>query len=250
MKITPLFAALVLGVAALPGTALAHENDTPAIAPGNALLTVNAQGSSSRKPDLAVFTAGVATTGKTAGEALSANSVAMNRVIKALKNAGIADRDIQTSNLNLNPIHADQRRSPNNTIEQETPRIIGYRVNNTVTVKQRKLSEFGKVIDTLVSAGANQVNGPRFEMDDPKSAADQAKVEAIKKAREQANLYASAAGLKVVRVLSITDGGSSASRPPVMYARAAVDAVAPAPPIAEGEVELQANVTVTFELAP
>ena len=121
----------------------------------------------------------------------------------------------------------------------------------STSVRQRKLGEFGKVIDTLVSAGANQVNGPNFQIDEPEAALDEARVEAIKKARARANLYARASGLKVVRILSISENGSYSPRPKVMYARSAMaEDVSSAPPVEAGEMEVQANVTVMFELAP
>ena len=232
---------------------MAHDvSSGPVVAAGNTLLTVSAEGRTSRVPDLAIFNAGVTSSGKTAGEALAANAADMNRVIQALKRAGIAERDVQTSNLNLNPVYADMSRQPASPLEQQVPRIIGYQVSNSVTVKQRNLAEFGKVIDTLVSAGANQVNGPSFQMDDPDAASDEARTEAMKKARERANLYARAAGLRVVRILSISEGGGYVPQPPVMYARAAMaDMAGSAPtPMAAGEVSLQSSVTVLFELAP
>ena len=249
-SLAPALAALSLATTAAPMPALAQDAGPElVVSPGNTVLTVNAEGKTSAKPDLAVFTAGVATTGKTAGEALSANSTAMNRVIQALKRSGIAERDIQTSNLSLNPVYGSRERSAN-ALEQELPPILGYRANNTVTVKQRKIEQFGKVIDTLVSAGANQVSGPSFQMDDPETALDEARVEAIGKARERAELYAKAAGLHVVRILSISEGGSYSPRPPVAYARVAMEMAEESTPVAAGEVEVQANVSVMFELAP
>ncbi len=146
----------------------------------------------------------------------------MNRVIAALKRAGIADRDIQTSNLSLNPVYADMSRQPVSPLEQQIPRIIGYQVNNQVTVRQRDLANFGKTIDTLVAAGANQVNGPSFSMDEPDGALDEARVDAMTKARARASLYAKAAGLRVLRILSINESGGYAPQPQVMYARAAM----------------------------
>jgi hypothetical protein len=251
LSLAPAFAALSLCALAAPLPALAQDvSSGPMVAPGNTMLTVSAEGRSSRAPDLAVFTAGVATTGKTAGEALSENSAAMNRVIQALKRAGIAERDVQTSNLSLNPVYASRPRSAN-SLEEEIPPILGYRANNTVTVKQRKLEQYGRVIDTLVASGANQVNGPEFQMDEPDAAMDEARTQAIRKARERANLYARAAGLRVVRILTISEGGGYSPRPPVMYARAAMDAAEGAPtPVAAGEVEVQVNISVSFELAP
>lgn len=241
----------LLCAAALPSTAaLAQQAPPVTIAPGNTLLTVSADGRSVRTPDLAVFTAGVTSQAKTAGAALSANAADMNRVVAALKKAGIADRDIQTSNLSLNPIYAPPVQRPDGQYEQQEQRIIGYNVNNTVTVRQRKLSEFGRVIDTLVEAGANQVNGPSFQMDEPDAATDEARLAAMKKARARAELYARAAGLRVVRILSISESGGYNPGPPVVFARMAAESAAAPSPVAAGEIQLNANVTVMFELAP
>ena len=245
------FVLALLCAAALPSTAaLAQQSPPVTIAPGNTLLTVSADGRSVRTPDLAVFTAGVTSQAKTAGAALSANAADMNRVVAALKKAGIADRDIQTSNLSLNPVYAPPVRLPDGNYEQGEQKIIGYTVNNTVTVRQRKLSEFGRVIDTLVEAGANQVNGPSFQMDEPDTATDEARLAAMKKARARAELYARAAGLRVVRILSISESGGYTPGPPVVFARMAADSAAAPSPVAAGEIQLNANVTVLFELAP
>ncbi len=249
--LTPVATALALaGTATAAFPAYAQETfSAPVVAADSTVLTISAEGKSSRTPDIAVFSAGVATTGKTAGEALSANSADMNRVIAALKRAGIAERDIQTNNLNLNPVYANRTRSTD-PLEQEVPPIIGYRASNTVMVKQRDLKTFGKVIDTLVSAGANQVNGPSFQMDDPDEAMDEARREAMATAQARATLYAEAAGLKVKRILTISESGSYSPRPQVMYARAAMDTAEMSTPISAGELEMQATVTVTYELTP
>jgi uncharacterized protein YggE len=257
---------LALLAAALPLPAAAQiAGPLPAIAPGNTLLTVTAEGRSLRQPELAVFTAGVTTNGKTAGEALAENSRAMSRVIAALKAAGIAERDIQTSNLSISPIYSDPNRDAmmaarvNGTQyvplppEQQVARIIGYNATNQVSVRQRKLGDYGKVIDTLVSAGANQVNGPAFQMDDPDPALDEARVAAMKKARQRAEHYARAAGLRVARVVSISESGGYYSPPPVIFARAASMESAPPPPpapVQPGELQMTANVTVLYELTP
>ena len=244
--------ALAATAMALPAVAEAHEvSSGPVVAAGNTLLSLSAEGRSNRKPDLALFTAGVVSSGKTAGEALSANSADMNRVVAALKRAGIADRDVQTSNLSLNPVYAQQRQLPDGRMDPPEPRIIGYQVNNQVNVRQRNLAEFGRVIDTLVSVGANQVNGPSFQMDDPDAATDEARSQAMTKARARANLYAKAAGLRVVRILSISESGGYVPQPPVMYARVAMaDMKGESSPVAAGEVSMQSSVTVLFELAP
>ncbi len=242
--------ALLCAIALPSSAALAQQTAPMTIAPGNTLLTVSADGRSLRTPDLAVFTAGVTSQAKTAGAALSANAADMNRVVAALKKAGIADRDIQTSNLSLNPVYAQPVRLPDGNYEQGEQKVVGYTVNNTVTVRQRKLSEFGRVIDTLVEAGANQVNGPSFQMDEPDAASDEARLAAMKKARARAELYARAAGLRVGRILSISESGGYNPGPPVIYARMAAEDGAQSSPVAAGEIQLNANVTVMFELAP
>ena len=196
MKFTTVASALTLGLA-MASPALAHDvSNGPVIAAGNTMLSLSAQGQSFSAPDLGVFTAGVTGSGKTAGAALAANSAKMNQVISALKKAGIADKDIQTSNLSLNPVYADMsNQRAVDPLEQQVPPIIGYQVYNQVTVKQRKLDRMGSTIDALVAAGANQVNGPSFQMDDPDAAADQARADAIKKSIARAQIYAGASGL-------------------------------------------------------
>jgi uncharacterized protein YggE len=259
--LAPMAALAAASLMPLSPAAAQDAGPLPQIAQGHTLLTVNAEGTSHRQPDLAVFTAGVTTQGSTAGDALAANSRAMTQVIAALKRAGIADRDIQTSNLSVNPIYSDPNRDaaiaaqagrPIRPIppEQQMARIIGYQVTNNVSVRQRKLEDYGKVIDTLVSAGANQVNGPSFQMDDQEPALDEARLDAMKTARHRAELYASAAGLHIVRIVSISESGGY-YRPQPMFARVAEAASpAPPPPVQAGELEMTANVTVLYELAP
>jgi uncharacterized protein YggE len=255
---------VLLAASLVPGLALAQpaHSPVPVVAAGHSVLTVSAEGRSLRTPDLAVFNAGVTTQGKTAAEALAANSTAMARVIAALKRAGIAERDIQTSNLSINPIYSDPNRDaeiaartsgrPYVPPEQRAPVIVGYQASNSVAVRQRRLDDFGRVIDTLVSAGANQVNGPSFQMDDPDPALDEARIAAMAKARARADLYARAAGLRVVRILSISETGGHYGPPPVAFARMAAESGPPPPPapVQPGEVQLTANVTVLYELAP
>lgn len=240
------FAPIALALS-LPGTAMAHDNQ-PAIAATSTLLTVSADGKSTRVPDLAVFSAGVVSEGKTASEALAANAAAMNRVIASLKKAGIADKDVQTSQISLNPVYGQPVIGPNGQVTQE-PRIVGYQAGNTVTIRSRDIKGFGKVLDALVASGANQISGPSFQMADPSAANDEARMAAMKNARARADLYAKAAGLRVVRIISISEGGGYAPPMPV-YAKMAMAADAAPTPISAGEVEAGASVTVQFELAP
>ena len=235
------------------------------VAPGNTLLTVSAEGRSFSEPDLAVFSAGVTTQGDSAAAALAENSRAMTQVIAALRQAGIAERDIQTSNLSIQPVYADPNRDAMMAArstgepyiplppEQQVPRIIGYQASNNVSIRQRDLDEFGRVIDTLAQAGANQINGPMFQLDEAEPALDQARLEAMSKARERAELYANAAGLRIVRILSISEAGGYYGPQPVTFARAEAMSAPPPPPpapVQPGELQMNAAVTVLYELAP
>ena len=136
-------------------------------------------------------------------------------------------------------------------IQPEPPRIIGYEARNNVQVRVRKLGEMGRIIDTLVSAGANQVDGPSFTLDDPKSALDEARVAAVKDARSRAELYARAAGLRISRTISISEGGGYYPVQPIMVTGRMAGAPPPPPPpspVAPGELTLGATVSVQFAL--
>ena len=258
--------ALALATLAAAPAAAQVAQPAVAVAPGDTLLTVNAEGRAFHAPELAVFSAGVTTQGKTAAAALGENSRAMTEVIAALKRAGIAERDIQTSNLSINPLYSDPNRDAMLAArttgqpyvppaEPAVPRIIGYQATNNVSVRQRDLKNFGKVIDTLAAAGANQINGPMFQMDNAEPALNEARLDAVRAARERGELYANATGLKIVRILSITEAGGYYGPPPVAFAvaeRGGGPAPPPPPPapVQPGELQQTANVTVLYELAP
>jgi uncharacterized protein len=252
----------VLALSAPPALAQQYM-PAPVVEPGHTVLTVTAQGTSDAAPDVAIFSAGVQTQAKTAAEALAENSRKMERVIAALKAAGIAARDIQTNNLSVNPVYVDPEHDAMMAVRAGQPyvpppnnerlrRIVGYEVSNNVMVRQRDLKNFGRVIDTLVEAGATQVNGPNFQLEEQEPSLDKARIEAMRAARQRGELYARAAGLRIVRILSITEGGGYAAPPPVFYART-MDVSAPSPPpapIEPGQLQMMANVTVLYELAP
>jgi hypothetical protein len=191
-------------------------------------------------PDIADIGAGVVTQAAEAQAALAANSAQMTRVVAALRKAGIADRDIQTTGLSLQPQYRYE--------QNQAPILTGFQAANRVQVTLRDTKGAGRVIDTLVKEGANQIDGPNFRVSTPEPLLDKARAEAVKKARARAELYAQAAGLKVVRITSISEGFEQ--RPPMPMARmVASDAMAAAaPPVSPGEVGLSASVTMAFEL--
>lgn len=234
-----LIATLALGSIALP--AAAQSVPTP-ILPDATVLEVSATGRVTRVPDVASLRAGVVTQAPTAAAALSENAQRMERVVAALRSAGIATRDIATSNVGLSP----QYRYADN----QPPAITGYQASNTVSVKFRDIAKSGAALDALVKAGANQIDGPQMSIDQPDAALDAARADAVKQARARAELYAQAAGMRVERIVSISEEGENrgdSPRPPVMYARNAMAAEASTPVLA-GETEVSATVAVRFLL--
>jgi uncharacterized protein len=258
---TRVFGALLLAASA---TALHAQQPTMTpdvtLGPNSALLSLTAEGESRRTPDIAMFSAGVVTQATTAAEAIRENSSRMDAVIAALKRAGIADRDIQTSSINLSPQYTDPEREAQirarTTGQPYIPpdsarRIIGYEARNTVQVRVRNLANMGRVIDTLVAVGANEVNGPNFTLDEQQAALDEARLEAVTKGRQRAELYARAAGMRVARILSISEGGGYYPvRREIMVTGARSPAAPPPPPtpVAPGELTLGVNLSMQFEL--
>jgi hypothetical protein len=224
---------LVAIIAAAP--ALADVTTTPI---AGTQLDVSATGTSTRRPDVATISAGVVTQASKAGDAMAANAKAMTATVAALKRAGIADRDIQTQSINLQP----QYRYGDN----QPPVLTGYQASNRVSVKLRDLAGAGGVIDALVAAGANQIDGPSLSVDHPETALDEARTKALATARSRAELYAKAAGLTVRRIVRISenDGVPPPIRPMAMMASKRADTT----PFEAGEQELTVNLSVVFEL--
>jgi uncharacterized protein YggE len=235
-----LVGALILGAAALPGAAAAQQATITQTVAGTR-LDVNASGDVTRIPDLAIISAGVVTKAATAGSALQQAANRMQRVRAALKGAGIEDRDIQTSNIGLNP----EYRYVNN----QPPQLTGYSASNTVSVRFRDIANAGKILDALVKEGANQINGPTLTIEKPEAALDEARGRAIAAGRARAELYARSMGLRVVRIVAVSESGSSYPVPPPMpmYARAEAAQAADSK-IDPGEQKLQVNLVMTFEL--
>ena len=233
--------ALALGAAALPSAAMAQSSQPQMPPIVGTRLDVTATGEATRVPDVAIITAGVATRSSTAGGAIQENSARMDRVLAALKRAGVADRDVQTSSINLNPEYRYQ--------ENKAPELVGYSASNQVSIRFRDIRNSGKILDALVAEGANQINGPNLTIDKPETALDEARTNAIASGRARAELYARALGKRVTRIVSVSEGGGNYPVPPpmpVMVERMAAQAADTK--IVAGEQKLQVSVTMVFEL--
>lgn len=230
-----LFAAIALLIVFNPGFAAAG-NDAPA-----RTMTVSGNGAASGKPDIATINLGVLSEAKTASEALEENNQKMATLLTSLKQAGIEEKDIQTSQFNVSPRYTRYK----NELGQSENRISGYRVSNQVHVIVRELDGFGAILDTVIADGANTMNGISFGFSNPDPMVDAARVNAIKEARRKAELYAQTAGVSLGKILTFQEQYGSTPRP--VHARAMVEDMK-AVPIAVGESEITAGVTITWEL--
>lgn len=212
----------------------------PTVLADGTLLDISAEGRTSRVPDIATIRAGVMTQGQTAAAALADNSSRMARVLAALKQAGVAARDIRTANVSLSPQYR--------YADGQAPVVTGYQASNSVAIRFRDVAMSGAILDALVAQGANQIDGPSLSLDQPDAALDEARISAVKIATARAQLYAKAAGMSVVRVVSITESGANdgGSPPPMVFmARAkAADSTA----ISAGETDVSVTLAVRFLL--
>jgi len=237
---------LVFGLAL--GAASAQASPAPASPPitsqaphRTTLLSVTAEGESTQIPDVARISAGVSNRAEDARTALAENSVKMNQVIAAIHAAGVTARDVQTRRISIQPRYRHPR--------DGEPVFTGYQASNSVTVKLRDVERLGDVLDALVANGANEINGPHFEIDAPQAAYDHARLSALDAARQRAQRYADALGMQIVRIVSIDEGGGFRAAALDMVARtASAQAAPPPPPVARGETTLRARLTVVFEL--
>jgi uncharacterized protein YggE len=227
------------GAAAAP--ALAQTPVTISAAPVPTTFSLSATGETRIAPDMATINLGVNTDAPTAGEALRANATKMTAVIAALKKGGLTDKDIQTSNLSINPQYVYEQNVP--------PKLTGYQVSNQVTVTVRDLAKLGQAVDATVNAGANAAGGISLGLSDPSAAEDAARLSAVKALNAKADLYAKATGYRIVRLVNLSEGGGYAPAPqpyPVMamMKREAADST----PVAGGELRVKIDLSGTFEL--
>jgi uncharacterized protein YggE len=235
--------ALGLGIAAAgiaaPGMAAADEKPAPRI-------TVVGEGETAASPDMAILSLSVLREADTARAALDADNKAMADVIDAMKKAGIADRDLQTSGLSIDPRYSNVK--PDSKAQEE-PKIIGYRVVNTLTVRVRDLDKLGAVIDSSVSLGVNQGGGITFTNDDMSKPMQEARKRAMEDAIARARTLTEAAGVKTGKIVEIAEQSyRPMPRPMAMKARSFAAAAEDAVPVQAGENTYHATVTVTFEI--
>lgn len=209
--------------------ALAHDD-------ASSRITVTGRAEATAIPDIATMSIGVETEAKTPGEALADNAVRMTTVMGRLKSAGIADKDMQTSQLGIWPVFAER---------QQPRKTVGYRASNQLTVTIRDIDRLGSILDKAVADGANSVNGPTFSIAEPEPLFVAAREAAVKDAIAKAERYASAADVELGHVISIDEAGGGG---PVFGRQMRADSMAASTPIAPGETTIAASVTITFAI--
>jgi hypothetical protein len=239
-------AAFALTLAALTNSALAQEMTQHQFEPlGEATITITGRGSLNVEPDIAVVSAGAVTEARTARTALDANSKIMSDAFAALRAMGVEERDMQTSRLTVEPRYTYFDSSNG---ERRPPRIDGYSVSNQLRVRVRDLTIIGEVLDALISAGVNQMGGLSFAVDETEAMFMQAREAAVEDALAQAQLLTRAAGVSLGRVISINQNQAQQRRPQPQMARMMAMDSAEVVPVATGEQELAATVTIIWAI--
>ncbi len=212
-------------------------------------VRVTGTGKAYATPDIAEVSIGVTTQAPTAQAALAQNNTDMTALVASIKAGGVADKDIQTSQIQVNPQYSNPPQQPR---EDYVPKVIGYRISNTVHVKVREIKGLGPLLDAVIRSGANQIFGISFRIADPEKLLDQARAKAVADALRKAKQLANEAGIKLGAVKSILEGDVAYPNPqPMAYTgRAMMMAAAPTMPVAAGEQELTVSLTMSFGILP
>ena len=227
-----------------PIVTLAHDETKPE----TPTLTVSESGTVTHAPDTAFVTFGLETTGKSLTDAQRRNSAAMSKVIDRLRDLQIDKELIQTSSFTVSPQYRPPPNRPADPPSASTE-IVGYIVSNMMTVEIRALDRVGTVIEEVLKAGVNSLQGLHWGLRDERSVRLSALKQAVAKAGEKAAVLSEALHVKLVRVLSANEGGHMI-RPASPMARMAMEASAGEVPILPGELKIEATVTLVYEIAP
>ena len=202
-----------------------------------AVISVSASANVKVAPDQATVSAGVVSQSKDAGQAMRDNAEKMNKVFEALDEAGIDRKNVQTSQITLQPRY--------DYSDRKAPRITGYEARNMITVMTDDLAKTGAMVDALVKAGINNINQVQMTVKNPEEAQNKARAEAIAKAKAKAESMAQAAGVKLGDLKSLNESGGG--RPPVMYQRAAAMEM-DSTPVAPGEQTVSITVNMSYAI--
>lgn len=236
----PAFLATLLFSLLTTAGSLAASSDIPAF------IRVTGEGTARVAPDMAVLELTVTREAPTASSALDSNSAAMDSVLEAMQDEGVEERDLQTSNFSIQPKYIYP--STKSSRERTAPRIVGYTVRNSLTVRVRDIKQVGSILDKSVTLGVNEGGNIRFTNDDPTQVITQARVQAVKAAVEKANTLAEAAGVKADNILEISEQSFSPKAAPMHRADLMMSRATESVPVAAGENSYRVVVNISFEI--
>ena len=231
-------AAVVLAAA----PSIAQTQAATSLGAGETLLQVEATGTASAVPDVATITGTVVSDASTARAALSANTQAASRAVAALRDAGVPDRQVRTDDLRVTSLYRKDKDG------DDTNEVTGARAVNRIKVKLNRVADAGRVVEALVQAGATELSGPEFGFQDDSAVRRRARDSAVQHAQDQARDYGSAFGLKLARVVRISerasrmDGGQDVVVTGYRVGKAM-------PPVQPGEQEISVTVWVDYALS-
>ena len=233
-------ASALMAATALAAPAMAQSAPAPHVMQAQPSISLSAYGEVKVAPDMATITFGVVTEAPTAAEAMAQNAARMTQVIAALRRAGISERDIQTSGLNLSAQY--------DYVQNEPPRLRGYQASNRVTVIINDVNAVGTTADAVVAAGVNQIDGITFGLKNPKAAEDQARRAAVTALQSKASLYADALGVRLGGIRSLNEGGPDMGQPPGFVGARMAMADSVSTPVAPGELTVRIDITGVYDI--
>lgn len=231
LRAFPIAALAAMALAAAPLDARADDDDK------GARLAFSVTGRAAAAPDRAVIVIGVEVEGKTAQEAMAGQAERMTSVLAAAEKAGVQSGDIETAHLSLSPTYEAQNNYDG------TPKIRGYRALNTVSVTLHSLDGVGAMLDTLIGAGADRVDGVRFEVADTQALEKAARIAAVEELRKRRDFYAKEAGFELGRLIAIQEGGavSIESGPMMKMTQSAT-------PVSPGDITAEVTLSAIYEI--
>lgn len=203
-------------------------------------ITIAGQGKVQARPDIGVINLGVVSQAQTVAVAQKDNTEKMNRITKAMKDLGVAEKDLKTASYDINPRY---------DYSNGRQTIIGYETNQSLEIKIRDLDKAGQIISRAGELGANQVGSLNFTFDDPEASKIQARKNAIGNAKEKAKTLAGELGVKLVRIIDFSET-SNGAEPPIFYAKEALGMGGgeSSPDVLIGQNEITASVSITYEI--
>ena len=244
----PVLLTAVIALASAAGTRSATAQQDEGNRERGPTLSVTGRAEAAVAPDVAVVHLGAVAQAEDAAAAQAQVSQVVQKVIDAVKQAGVAAEKIQTSGLSLSPVYSDPRPPRVPDERPAEPRIVGYRASNTLTIRVEDLNKVGNVIDAATGAGANELQGISFTLSDDTKPRSEALAKAAQAAAAKAKVLAGAMNVKLEAVRHVQEAGAQVGPPQPFFRGAEMARVAAATPVEPGQVRVEASVVITYRI--